>query len=62
MLSDGIDKRFFFCFFIRAAVDMAAGRLGGLSSSPGSSKSFHFSISSRPIVRPTQPAIQCIRD
>jgi hypothetical protein len=37
-----------------------AGRLRSWSSSPGGSKNFHFSMSSRLTRRSTQPPIQCV--
>jgi hypothetical protein len=36
------------------------GRPRGRSSSPGGGKNFHFSIMSRPALRPTQPPIQWV--
>jgi hypothetical protein len=37
---------------------LRAGQPRGRSSSPGEGKNFHFSMSSRPTLRPTQPPIQ----
>jgi hypothetical protein len=39
---------------------LRAGRPRGRSSSPGRVKNFHFSISSRPALGPTQPPIQWV--
>jgi hypothetical protein len=39
---------------------LRAGRRRGRSSSPGGGKNFHFSMSSRPTLGPTQPHIQWV--
>jgi hypothetical protein len=39
---------------------LRAGRQRGRSSSPGRVKNFLFSTSSRPVLQPTQPPIQCV--
>jgi hypothetical protein len=40
-----------------SAVGLRAGRTWGRNSSPGSVKNFRFSISSRPVLRPSQPPL-----
>jgi hypothetical protein len=42
------------------ATGYGAGLRTGRSSSSGGGKNFHFSMSSRPALRPTQPHIQCV--
>jgi hypothetical protein len=39
---------------------LRAGRPRGRSSSPGAGKNFHFSMSSRPTMGPTQPPIEWV--
>jgi hypothetical protein len=39
---------------------LRAGRPRGRSLSPGEGKNFHFSVSSRPALEPTQPPAQWI--
>jgi hypothetical protein len=54
------NKRRFRAGIARYSDWLRAGRPWSRSSSPGEGKNFHFSVSSRPVLRSTQPPIQWV--